>query len=409
MKINVLTLFLFLLVIRVFTIGLDSKLIGYSLVGILLSGLFVYSIIKVRKLESFVSNKLSINIVLLLLVCSVSTFVAVYNGLPIKESLTALSKLLIVFFLLYFSYLCGRSIKSLLYLKVVIWCLFVHVLLGVILMPFGVVDEVHGASRLIGISGGVQVFSNLAMLLFLYSALSLILKESTVFPKHTLLSFLVIALTAMVLSNTLKNFGAALITLSLLFIVDFRKVIKWVPPMAILLIIAAPFIFDWFIESEVYERLVVVWEAGIKTTLEPGEKLESSLVWRFIHWSKLFNDWSQNYIYTGAGFGQITNMSGLKTPDGRGYEAHSDIVTIILEFGLLLSIPVFVLLFKLFSRTLSLYLSSHQKLFKVFFLCGVSLVIASSFGNVFYSLACMYFFWFFVGWSEGYARKVNES
>ena len=102
-------------------------------------------------------------------------------------------------------------------------------------------------------------------------------------------------------------------------------------------------------------------------------------------------------------------MSGLKTPDGRGYEAHSDIVTIILEFGLLLSIPVFVLLFKLFSRTLSLYLSSHQKLFKVFFLCGVSLVIASSFGNVFYSLACMYFFWFFVGWSEGYARKVNES
>ena len=316
MKINVLTLFLFLLVIRVFTIGLDSKLIGYSLVGILLSGLFVYSIIKVRKLESFVSNKLSINIVLLLLVCSVSTFVAVYNGLPIKESLTALSKLLIVFFLLYFSYLCGRSIKSLLYLKVVIWCLFVHVLLGVILMPFGVVDEVHGASRLIGISGGVQVFSNLAMLLFLYSALSLILKESTVFPKHTLLSFLVIALTAMVLSNTLKNFGAALITLSLLFIVDFRKVIKWVPPMAILLIIAAPFIFDWFIESEVYERLVVVWEAGIKTTLEPGEKLESSLVWRFIHWSKLFNDWSQNYIYTGAGFGQITNMSGLQMVEG---------------------------------------------------------------------------------------------
>jgi len=221
------------------------------------------------------------------------------------------------------------------------------------------------------------------------------------------LIFIVVSLIAMAMSNTLKNFAAALMTISFLFLIDFRKAAKWLIPLGILFTISLPFIYSWFIETEIYSRLVVVWDAGIQTEIAPGERVDSSLVWRFIHWSKLFNDWAQNYYLTGAGFGQVVNLNGFKTPDGRGFEAHSDIVTLILEFGLLFILPVLYCFYRLFSLPFQLYSATQQKIFRVLFLCGISLIISSSFGNVFYSLACMYFFWFFVGWSEGYAKRFQ--
>jgi hypothetical protein len=408
MTLKVLSLILLIFIIRLFSIGLDSKIVGYGLVVIFSLSLVGYSVVNHNKLECFLSSKLARVFSYFFLISFLSCICAMFYGLPIIDSALALSKLIIIFLILFFSYLCGMSSRALLYFKVVIFCLFIHVLLGIVLKPLGFVEEIHGATRLLGLTGGVQVFANIAMLLFVYSTVSVILKDYKMFSLPLLILFVVVSLLAMVMSNTLKNFAAALLTISFLFLVDFRKAMKWLIPLGVVFIISIPLLYSWFMESEIYGRLLIVWEAGIKTELEPGEKLESSLVWRFIHWSKLFNDWGQNYYVTGAGFGQITNINGLKTPDGRGYEAHSDLVTIILEFGLVFVLPILYCFYLLFSLPLKLYNTTHLKVFRVMYLCGLSLIISSSFGNVFYSLACMYFFWFFVGWSEGYAKRLHH-
>ena len=121
--------------------------------------------------------------------------------------------------IIYFSYLCGLSNSALIYFKVIIFSLFIHVLLGVVLQPFGYTQEIHGTFRLTGLVGGVQAYANIAMLLVVFSMLSIILKDHLVFSKGWLLIFVIVSLIAMVMSNTLKNFAAALLTISFLFFV----------------------------------------------------------------------------------------------------------------------------------------------------------------------------------------------
>ena len=400
MRVNLTSILLTLFLLRIASIGIEDKVISYLLLVIFLSGIIVSTVLMKYQFSVFVRLYQAQLFILIVLLSILSVTISIPHTAQIMNSIMTLTKLFIMLAVAFLGFVCGQHKLSNLYLKVVIVSLTIHVLIGPVLIPFGIFEEVHGTIRAVGLSGGVQIYSNLAMILFVFSTV-LLFKKNNLFNKHIITLLWLVGAIGLYYSATLKNFAAALFVLSIPILFS-RKYIFTAFPLVILSIILLLNQFSGpLMQTSVGQRIKVVWEAGIRTNLRPGEKLESSLVWRLIHWSKLTNDWLESHLVLGSGFGQVVYMDGLKTPDGRGYEAHSDVVTVVVEYGLFFA-PIFVLLFSgivVSLRQSTGYLNKAEYT-GVYYLV-LALVVAASFGNVLYSLGFMYFGVFFIFWVGG--------
>ncbi|WP_172564913.1 hypothetical protein [Vibrio navarrensis] len=398
----------FVYLLRISTIGITPSLLSTSIVVVFVVSTSYTALLKVitpanRRYITF--KKIILSQLALLVVLFVSVFIALLNGFSWTESVTTLLKILILFSCMNVGLISGYSEKRKRMLKFVIYSLFIHVLLGILLFPFGFTSEVHGVQRVVGLAGGVQIYANLVSALFIISFFMLHYKLEVI-SRSVLLIFLGVSFVAFLFSNTLKNFIMAIAVVAIPFIWDKRKVI---PFSVVIVFFFLPLIFlfrEYIVETSLYQRLHLVYEAGLSTTLAQGEKLESSLVWRLLHWNRLFSDWYDNYLFWGSGIGQTVNMNGLKTANGDGFEAHSDFVTFIVEFGLFLT-PIVALLL-LYPLKLLMNISINSTYAKVFGYFVLGSFISSMFGNVFYSLSNLYYLWFFVGWSLAYYECKNR-
>lgn len=335
-----------------------------------------------------------------MLILFVSIFISSFNDLIVSDSIETFLKFFIIYSSLNLGLICGEKIERKSYFKVIYYSLFAHILLGILLSKFGFVHEVHGVERIIGISGGVQIYANLISFLFVLSYYLLFYKVDFV-PRRFLIIAIITCIIAFVMSNTLKNFAVSILLISAPYFFDKKRFFKFLLFSLFILIPLVVISFPYLKELSLFERVQLIYDAGLSTQLAPGEKLESSLIWRLIHWKLLLADWFENYFLFGSGVGQSVNMNALVTANGNGFEAHSDIVTFVVEFGLILTpIVVFMMFYPLYNSWKLAISNKDDVAICVLFAC-LSSFIASFFGNVFYSLANIYYLWFFVGWTLG--------
>lgn len=387
-------------VVRVLTIGLPVGSASLAAVPLFVFGAFLLFASSVKKNFKVGMTFLFFNHSFLLALVIVSSFLAVLNGFPLEVSVVLLGKILIVVGVIHLGYWCGASVSSAKYFKVIFFVMVFHVFMGVVMSIFGHELSVHGTSRAIGIAGGVQIYANLVMFLFVMS-FSLIYFNSSIFSLRFTYSVFFLCLVALFLSSTLKNFLVALLVVLLMLSVSVKKLLIF----SLCAFFAGFFIMlifpDYIYSSDIYQRFQVIIEGGFTTQLMPGEKLESSLVWRLIHWELLLSDWVNNYLFFGSGFGQSINMEGLKTPSGEGYEVHSDLIAFLIEFGaVLFPFFFFVLLYPVF-KVFLLSRKFGYPIYSAVYFSSVSILLSAIGGNVFYSLAAMYFMWFYIGWVIG--------
>ncbi|OEE04357.1 hypothetical protein OC5_03115 [Vibrio cyclitrophicus ZF264] len=390
----------FLFFIRIISISLLPNIAGMINIAGFIGFTSLTVVWYLWRSDFYYLKKYVIYEICLILILFVSIFISSFNGLIFSDSIEAFLKFFIIFSSLNLGLLCGKKIERNAYFKVIYYSLFTHVLLGILLSKFGFVHEVHGVERITGISGGVQIYANLISFLFVLSYYLIFYKVNFI-SRNFLIIAIITCILAFAMSNTLKNFAVSILVISIPYLFNKKKFFKFLLFSLFILIPLVVVSFPYLKELSLFERIQSIYDAGLSTQLAPGEKLESSLIWRLIHWKLLLIDWFENYFFFGSGVGQSVNMNALVTANGNGFEAHSDIVTFVVEFGLVLTpIIVFMMFYPLYNSC-KLALSNKDDITICVLFAFLSSFIASFFGNVFYSLANIYYLWFFVGWTLG--------
>ncbi|MEQ6888252.1 hypothetical protein ABE957_06145 [Halomonas sp. CS7] len=389
---------------RVLTIGLPLGVVGYASIPIILFSSLMFFLHAAKDKIEFGLFALITSQYLLVAILVVSFMVSLLNGFPVSVSLENILKFLLFIAVVHLGYRCGGDVRAIKYFKIVFWILVAHVFCGVLFSILGYGVNVHGSSRAAGIAGGVQIYANIVMLLFVLSC-SLIYFRSNLFSKRLLYLSVFLCILAFFYSSTLKNMLVGVFVLALISLLSVKRAIWFLAFCAFVFVITKFFLAGVVEDLTIFKRLQDIMDGGFDTSLSPGEELDSSLVWRIMHWKLLLSDWVENHFLFGAGLGQSVNLDGLKMPSGDGYEAHSDIVAFLVEFGVVLS-PLFFL-FVLIPFFVVLHCSIKEKnpIFSSVFMSSLSVLLSSFGGNVFYSLAALYFMWFFIGWVIGNMDK----
>jgi len=286
--------------------------------------------------------------------------------------------------------------------RAVLSVIAIHVLLGLLLLPLGIGYEAGGVMRPSGITGRPQLLANMASLGALFSVCVLVFFQGQN-RKAYFLNFLLCFLF-LIFSATLKN---ALTVLALIGMLGLYFIYKRSPRAAFVILplgVAAVVLIMFY--TGLGDRVSQVLSGGFRVEVARGDVLESSLVWRALHWRLLIADWYENYFWTGSGLGQVVNMNALTTDSGEGYAAHSDWVAFFVELGPILSVPFifgFFLLWRAFQHKSILekpYAWTERILLLMF-------VIMSAAGNVFYSAGFLYLFWVLAGQIDSYRMNIR--
>lgn len=329
---------------------------------------------------------------LMVLVFAVSGLVGVYNSLPIGSGVTAILRMATMFAVMLGAYLAtlfGNQSWSARLLYVVF---FVHIVAAIALYFAGVGYEIGGVFRPTGLTGRPQLIANIASFAIVYYLCIWIYVDAR--PALHVVVMLALGVTFIMLSGTLKNFIAVIIAAMIaLASMRSRYRIAVLATGAVVLAIAIHLVWS---ELPIGARLSEAISAGITTDVAVGDRLESSLMWRVLHWKLLLTDWYLNYRWTGAGIGQVVMLDAIRTEDGRGFIAHSDWIGLFVELGPALFV-LFVLAQIHFYAIIRRQCLQAMADFQVLRIGYLLFLIMSVAGNVMYSAAFMYLFWWVAG------------
>lgn len=364
--------------LRVMTISIDNAALRLGVPVIILALILIFTCINAKALPQVFRSKEFKYYCCILVVLIGSILVAYLNGMPIGSSFAALTKFMLMggFFVLGFILaLYGKErIALFLMTSTIIW----HLLAGIIAYLLGIGKEIEGVLRPTGIAGRVNVLANLALFATVFYGARAFLEKNN---RYALVFIAFLGLCMIFFSGTLKNvislFGAVAIYV---FLGSNRKFLT----ATLFIAIFIPALLALAIYTPIGDRLVEAFVAGIDLEVEEGEKLESSLQWRVLHWKLLIDDWMARFFWQGAGFGQISNMNALKTPEGIGYVAHSDWVEFWVELGPVLFSLVLFFHFKLVTPTYKMSKQGDPLAFGLFFAL-IAQCIAMLAGPVYFS------------------------
>ncbi|WP_158089093.1 O-antigen ligase family protein [Cognaticolwellia mytili] len=268
--------------------------------------------------------------------------------------------------------------------------IFVHISCGIIGYFLGVGIIIEDVLRPTGITGRVNILANIALFSCVFYGIRCFLEN-----KNRWLLFYISfsSFILILLSGTLKNiislFGAYVVYV---FLSSKNKIVS----AFFFIILALPLTYLVIFYTPIGERLIETAIAGVNVEVEEGEKLESSLQWRVLHWKLLLDDWIGRFFFQGSGIGQAVNMNALKISDGKGYSAHSDWLKYLVELG-----PIFFSVFIYYHYKLvkPLYVASREgaALESATFYTFIALVIAMLAGPVYFTVCFFYFFWLVLG------------
>ena len=381
---------LFFWLTRVLTISIDNGILRLGIPVFMLSLLFIFLMINKRALPAFFNSGYSKSYFAIFLIALISSVVAYINNMPIIYSLVELMKLLLMggfFFLGFVLCLFGKRAVALGSLSVVI---FIHIACGIVGYFLGFGAIVEDVLRPTGITGRVNILANIALFSCVFYGVRFFLEQ-----RHRWFFFYLSASSFLliVLSGTLKNLISLLgVAVIYVFLSSKQKLLT----LSLLFVLGIPILYTVIFYTPIGERLIETLTAGVNIEVQEGEKLESSLQWRVLHWKLLFDDWYSRFFFQGAGYGQEVNMNGLKLSTGVGYSAHSDWLKYWVELG-----PVLFVLFVFshYKLVKPLYIASldGKPLETSVFYSFIALVIAMLAGPVYFTVCFFYFFWLVLG------------
>jgi hypothetical protein len=282
--------------------------------------------------------------------------------------------------------------------------IFVHVTCGIVgyFLGFGIVIE--EVLRPTGITGRVNILANIALFSCVFYGIRCFFeKKNRWFLFYISASSFVLILLSGTLKNLISLFGAYIVYTLLSSKHKLRTILA-------LIFIAVPLGYVVIFYTPIGDRLVETALAGVNVEVEEGEKLESSLQWRVLHWKLLLDDWLGRFTYQGSGIGQAVNMNALKIGAGQGYSAHSDWIKFWVELGPIL-FSVFVYLHYKLVKPLYSASVKGASLESATFYAFIALVIAMLAGPVYFTVCFFYFFWLVLGIIAGdaYMKRVEKN
>jgi len=354
------------------------------------------SVLKLDRIEAL--------LILIVLLGLVWTGVAFLNGLDAMRSVSALLRLLFMFVV--YNVLrraAGRNVTDF-----AEWCgfsvLFVHISVGLIKYYLGFDDAVGAVIRPSGIAGHPNTLSNIAFFGALIASAYLFAgRLYAAVPAKAYCLLLFLSFWMIVASGTLKNLLA--LVPALVIVAFSMGGVKRSHVFATLAFSAGIMVLAWSFEP-VQLRIEEAVVAGVDLSVTEGERLGSSFQWRILQWKLLINDWAGNFFWFGSGTGQVESMSGLVDENGVAYLAHSDLVTFLVEFGVVGFFAFFIVQVSL-ARELGGVGSGREKAVSMVAIF-VALWMIGLGGNVFYSAAYTYFLWFYAGLNKGLSLAIER-
>ena len=221
-----------------------------------------------------------------------------------------------------------------------------HIITGFGKVVFGEIAIVHENARL---GGEFENIGQFGMLLGLNIILLLIIFLHT----HDLIQkafmiFLMLTCLALLAFNDTMRVIASLAFAFFMFYVVYKKHYSFFFVMILLFLLLIT------VNKEVYTRLSSMLTSSYNIGEISNEKLQNSFQWRVLQWYLLIKDWYNNYFIMGVGLGQQQILHGFIAPWGEPFIAHSDVVKLLVETGLI-GFPVLLImyywLYKFVNRT----------------------------------------------------------
>jgi hypothetical protein len=391
--------------LRSMTISVDSPILRYGVPVALLSSIALFAIINRRTLPALFKTDAFRHYLFLLFTLVISVGVAYKNGLPIGSSISAMMRFLLMGGFLVLGFILTVYGKYKIALAIITLSMFIHLAVGVIGYFFGLGDEIHGVFRPTGLTGRVNILANLALFAVMFYGVRGVFENKH---KPLLIGMMLLGLVMIFLSGTLKNVVALVGTIGFYTLLGSQRKLLTI---FLLLILGLPTLYALTVYTPIGDRLTEAFIAGVDLDIEEGQKLESSLQWRILHWKLLIDDWLARYLYTGAGFGQVGNMNALKTSSGEGFVAHSDWIQFLVELGPILFIAFVYGHYKLLQPVYRAAKSGDAFALALFF-AFISQCIAMLAGPVYFSVSFFYYFWILLGIyaaKDYLAKRKNET
>lgn len=335
-------------------------------------------------------------LLLVFVVASSSSIIAALNGFPLNESVTVVLRLLTMIVVSVGAFLVAGMGHVTAGRRVLFATFLVHLIAAIVLYYAGVGYEIGGILRPTGLTGRPQLIANIASLAMVYYLSRMLHVDRQMTPGAVFLMSL--GLAFVVISGTLKNFVAGiLICVLALMSMRGRYRVPVVVGGYVLLSLAA---YLAWLELPIGARLSEAIQAGLTADVSIGDKLDSSLMWRALHWKLLLQDWYGSYMWTGAGIGQVVSLDALKTDAGGGFIAHSDWVGLLVELGPI-GFAIVLLAHVRMYRTMASRCRAGQAEFQPVRLAFILFILMSTVGNILYSAAYQYQFWWIAGLAAG--------
>jgi len=222
--------------------------------------------------------------------------------------------------------------------KVISFILIFHIIIGFanLLTGKGLVT-LHGNTRLYGYFDNAAKFGTLLGFAVLFYFIEFTQNRN----KRIYLFLGILSIFLLGLNNSLK----AIVTLAcgiLYYLIIYKRNFLYLIPITFLIVLF------FAINPSVYHRIVNTLTSSYDPDLIMGKPLDSSLQWRVLQWYQLITDWFHNYPILGAGIGQETKLHGFVKLDGTPYIAHSDLVKLLIETGIvgfLVIVTIIVMLY----------------------------------------------------------------
>lgn len=396
--------FLLLLAAKVVLIGIGN-VVTQAVIPLALAALVALMLLLSAGARAALPRMVTLGpVALMVALAAVSGLAGAYHAMPAGNGLTAIMRVTMMLTVMAGAYLAVLAGHARLAAGILYLTFLVHIVAAIVLYFAGVGYEIGGVLRPTGITGRPQLIANIASLAMVYYLCRMLFVTRRATAGAVLM--LALALGFVLLSGTLKNFIAVMLAgfVALAGVRTRHRRLLFVAGVAVLALVAR---VAWT-ELPIGARLSEAIGAGLSTDVAVGDRLESSLMWRMLHWKLLLTDWYANYRWSGAGIGQVVMLDALKGDSGQGFIAHSDWVGLLVELGIVLFVA-FVATQLWFYAIIRAQCRRGIAEFDVLRVCYLLVLVMSVAGNVFYSAAFQYQFWWMVGMSAAAAETARRN
>jgi len=367
----------------------------------MLSMMLIFIFINRGAIQIFIKTDNYKSFVIIFSIVFCSALIGIYNQFPITQSISLLLKFLLMGSFMFLGFVMVLYGKRQMALVVFAIAIIIHLHAGIVgyFLDVGVIkDDVF---RPTGMTGRVSILANIALFsCIFYGVRAILSNRNRVFSIYIAL----ISFTTIIMCGTLKNLAALLGAVGVFAILSAKRKVLTI---FIILFVSIPTMYVLVFYTPIGERIIEAFVAGVEIEVEEGEKLESSLQWRVLHWKLLLDDWYARFFWHGSGLGQEVNMNALKLTSGKGFSAHSDWIKFFIELGPIL-FCYFVYMHIKLVKPIYEQSKSREPFDTALFYTFVSMVIAMLAGPVYDTVSFFYCFWFLLGISSGQHVMMNR-